>query len=361
MRLFTLLAFLIVLVSATTSIAQTAWPSPEVEKMYQQARTAMSRGQLREAVPVFRQVVDLAPDVPEARRDLANAYQLAGSNKEALDVLEPLFKANTADEQAYRIGAVAQSALKEPQKARRLLRKGLDQYPNAGLLYKEMGTLYEQEGNKEDALGAWLDGIEHNPDYHVNYYEAAHSYIYSRKLVWAILYAEIFINIERQTPRANEARKMLLAAYKRFFFPSPTDIAAKIPPIPDNPKTFEDAVAFTLKKNLAAVADGISTENLTMLRVRFIADWNDTFAAQYPYALFIYQDKMLRDGLFDAYNQFVFGRTDDAGQYDAWIRFHPEAMPKLETWTTTHKLVPSAGGFYNSKQTKNLFPAKKTD
>jgi tetratricopeptide (TPR) repeat protein len=342
--------------------AQITWPSPEVERLYEQARTALGSGNARQAIPLLKQVAELAPEVPAARRDLAQAYTFLGQHDQAIAALEPLFDDGTADESAYRLAASAYQAQREGKKAKAVLRRGLQRHPGSGLLYKELGTAYENEADIETALTTWLEGIEKAPAYHVNYYEAAHAYVYSRKLVWCLLYAEMFMNMERQTARSNEARKMLLAAYRRFFFPTATDEAAQEAAAKSTrePSSFEEAVVATLRRNLPVVADGITTENLTMLRTRFILDWNRQWAAKYPFALFQHHDAMLRAGHFDAYNQFLFGKVENAQAYNAWAGFHPEAISTYESWAAANPLRPGDGGFYNDKKVKGIFLAKKT-
>lgn len=335
------------------------WPTPEVERLYDQARAALGSGAARQAIPLLKQVAELAPDVPAARRDLAQAYIFLGQHEQATAALEPLFDAGIADETAYRLAASSYDAQREGKKAKAILRRGLQKHPASGLLYKELGTAYENEADIEAALAAWLDGIEKAPAYHVNYYEAAHAYVYSRKLVWCLLYAEMFLNIERQTPRANEARKMLLAAYRRFFFPTAADEAAQEKASGREPQNFEEAVVATLRRNLPVVADGITAENLTMLRTRFILDWNRQWAARYPFALFSHHDAMLRAGHFDAYNQTIFGKVENAQAYTAWAGFHPEALSTYESWAAANPLRPGNGGFWNEKKVKGIFLARK--
>ena len=72
---------------------------------------------------------------------------------------------------------------------------------------------------------------------------------------------------------------------------------------------FEEAVFNTFIKLSPVVADGITTENLTMVRTRFLMDWyQQKYNEKYPFTLFSRQDRMTRDGYFDIYNQWMFGK-----------------------------------------------------
>lgn len=333
------------------------WPTPEVEQLYNQARGFLSNGNIRQAIPVYQQAINLAPDVVILYRDLGNAYYLMGNYEGADKTLEPVIESGRADEQCYQIAAASKSAQKEEKKARKVLDAGIRKYPHSGLLYHDYGKMYDDKNEEEDALKYWLAGIAADPAYRVNYYEAARTYMITSKPVWAILYGELFVNMEPQTPRGNETRKMLLAAYRKLYAATgSSELKAFGKTSQEAPATFEAAVYDTYRKLAPVVSDGINTESLTMLRTRFIIDWNARYAAKYPYTLFSLQDEMLRDGQFDAYNQWLFGRAESAAFYASWTGFHPEAIPALTAWQSSRPLRPTASDAYNDGRTKGIFP-----
>jgi hypothetical protein len=209
----------------------------------------------------------------------------------------------------------------------------------------------------QDALHSWLRGISVDPGYHINYYEAARAYMKTTKPVWAIVYGEIFVNLERFTPRSGESRKLLLAAYKRFYATPNED---EMPHFGKNTankdaQSFEEALTQVLLHLAPVTSDGVTTENLTMLRTRIAMEWMNTYAAKYPFTLFQYWDDLLRAGQFDAYNQWLFGRAENQAQYDAWVKFHPEAIPAYEQYYAAHPLRPTAADAYNDGVLKGIF------
>jgi tetratricopeptide (TPR) repeat protein len=343
--------------SAGSSAQIIKWPSPEVEALYKSAQASLASGAFRQAIASYQQAIALAPGQMVLYRDLANAFLLSGSYERAASTITPLIEKGSADPQSYAIASAVQSALKEDKKARKLLESGLERYPNSGFLQHERGKYYEEKGEMDNALRAWLEGIEADPGYHINYYDAARAYMQTNKPIWAILYAETFINIERYTPRSGETRKLLLNAYKRLFAtPDATNVPRFGKSASDNsPKSFEEAVTQSLLRLSPVLTDGISTENLTMLRTRFTMDWMANYAAKYSFTLFQNWDDLLRAGHFDAYNQWVFGRAENGAQYDAWSKFHPEAIPGYEKYYTLHSLRPTAGDAYNDKAVKGIF------
>lgn len=322
----------------------------------------MMQGQLQQAIVAYRQAIQLAPEQMVLHRDLGRAYYLAGNSEQAEEILEPVMKSGEADEQVYQVMASIQAGKGEKKKARNILQKGIERYPASGMLQHDLGKLYEEEGEHEDALLAWLRGIEAEPGYHLNYYDAARAYYESEKPIWAIIYGEIFVNMEQLTPRSYETREMLLNAYKKIYYTIPQGDLPKYSKGGNKQSkagSFESSLQQAMMKLAPVVSDGVSTENLTMLRTRLAMDWAANYSAQYPFTLFAYHDEMLRQGYFEAYNQWLFGKVENAQQHEAWLAFHAQAMPAFEAWLRQNKLRPVNRDFYSDKQVSGLFPSRK--
>ena len=46
--------------------------------------------------------------------------------------------------------------------------------------------------------------------------------------------------------------------------------------------------------------------------------------AKYPHRLFDYHQQLLREGMFEAYNQWLFGTVENLTAYDSWTRTHAD-------------------------------------
>lgn len=338
--------------------SQAIWPNPEVKMLYEQAKGYLTNGNFTEAIVRYQQAIRIAPEIVLLHRELGYAYYLAGGYTDAINTLEPIIAEGKADAEVYKIMIQSLQGKGDDKKAKRMLKDALEQVPNSGQLYHAMGVLYDNEHNSEEALKAWLTGIERDPTYHLNYYEAARMYMISGNLVWAILYAESFINMEQQTPRSYDARRLMLEAYNRMFNRLATKEIPKYGSSKSSrPQTFEDAVYSTYMKLSPVMSDGITTENLIMLRTRFIMDWTQNYADRYPYTMFGRHDEMLRRGYYDMYNQWLFGKVENESQYVAWTKFHENAMPAFESWMRQKPYKPVNGDFYNNKEVAGIFPA----
>jgi tetratricopeptide (TPR) repeat protein len=361
MKKFCVILCLIILPFSKSFAQDLYWPSPEIEQMYKQARQHLERGAIKQSIVLFSQAIERAPQVMLLRRDLAYALNLAGEHEDAYKTIEPIFKDGQADEMSYQIAAVALLGKGEKKKTKNIIQRGLKAYPKSGRLYNELGKYYENNDDMEYALDAWVKGIEADPGYHMNYYNAARVYATTSKPIWTIMYGEIFINLERYTNRSTEIRGLMLQAYKSL----PTTLGKTTLPkfgtniVAGEDASFETAVMHTMQQLLPLLNDGVTTDNLMMLRTRFIMDWKKDYAAQYPFSLFAYHDQMLGDGEFEAYNQWLFGKAENAKQFESWTKFHLQAIPDFEAWAKTNQYKPKAEDFYNSKNFRALFAKKK--
>ena len=61
-----------------------------------------------------------------------------------------------------------------------------------------------------------------------------------------------------------------------------------------------------------------------MIRTRFILDWFENYGSKFPFRLFDYQRQLLQEGMFEAYNQWLFGTVENLSAYEAWTKNHTE-------------------------------------
>lgn len=351
------------LLSANVQGQSTEWNSPEVEQMYNQAKDLLAKGGIKQAMILLQQAIQLSPETPALYRELANCFYLSGNYSNAYQTIEPLIKNKQTDEQTYVIAGNSLYKMGETKKARKMYESGIKQFPHSGLLYHELGNYYNDNNDPEYALRSWLQGIQEDPAYHVNYYEAAKIYAGTNQPMWAVFYAEMFINIEKETPRSTDARRLMLIAYGKIFATVGTGFHPKYKntSLTATPRNidFEKAVMDLYLQLAPVMSDGITAENLTMMRTRFVMEWMTNYAVKFPFSLFTYQDKMLRDGQFDAYNQWLFGKAENEAVYNSWIQFNPNALPGINAWMTRNRFYPTAADFYNTMEVGMLFEKKK--
>ena len=103
-----------------------------------------------------------------------------------------------------------------------------------------------------------------------------------------------------------------------------------------------------MKKNSGVVNAGVTPESLVALRTRFILDWTVSNAARFPYRLFDYHVQLLKSGMFDAYNQWLFGTAANLPVYETWTKAHPDEFQKFDYFQHNRVFKLPAGQYYNT-------------
>src|SRR5262249_34132692 len=117
-----------------------------------------------------------------------------------------------------------------------------------------------------------------------------------------------------------------------------------------NKNEFSKAFLESMQKQSSLAGRGITTETLTMIRTRFILEWFDKYATRFPYKLFDYQRQLVQQGLFDAYNQWLFGAVENLAAYDAWTKSHDEEYKNFTAFQKTRVFKMPQGQYYQENK-----------
>ena len=174
-----------------------------------------------------------------------------------------------------------------------------------GILYFEKGEPFNQQKKYKSASKAREEGINMASAFYLNDYYLTKVYALTKRLLWSILYGEIFVKPESFSSRTQEVKRIFFESYKRLM--------AEINNITVDGKTYryEDQKDFKSASMkiygglLNVVNDGIHTDNLMMLRTRFLLEWNKYYALQYPSKLIGFQHQVTQKGHYNFYNHLA--------------------------------------------------------
>jgi tetratricopeptide (TPR) repeat protein len=305
------------------------------------ARTFMRNGDFDNAILVLNTALKQEPNNLDLKKDLVLAYTYKRDFSRALETVKPMLEGEDVDEQTYQVAGNVYRALALYKDGEKMFKKALKKYPNSGPLYSEYGEMLWD--NKDySAIEQWEKGIDISPSYAGNYYNAASYYYFAKDKVWTLIYGEIFVNMESLTERSTEVKKMLLDTYKQKLF---TDVDKK----DKKQGEFEKAVASTYDKQSSLTAKGITIESLNMIRTRFILDWFANYASKFPFKLFDYQQQLIREGMFEAYDQWLFGPVDNLAAFDLWAKTNSESYGKFTTFQKGRIFKMPQGQHYQGK------------
>lgn len=296
-------------------------PEQDVPTMHETAKSFLRLGDYENAIVVLNRALQLRPNELELQKDLLFAYYLKRDFAKALETGKPIVERKDADVQSFHMFGLVYKAIADDKEADKLYKKGIKKFPKAGILYSEYGDLLAPK-NIEEATKLWEKGIEMEPNHSSNYYYVAKQYADNGEILWSLLYAEIFLNMESLTPRATELKNLLLEQYKKFF--AATNVAETFNAKKSN--DFTKAVADMLNQQRTQTGAGINPESLTVMRTRFILDWFEKYPENFPFRLFEHQRQLLQEGLFEAYNFWLFGPASNIRTYQTWQKFHQEEL-----------------------------------
>ena len=324
------------------SVTLAAVAQPEDPKvLHETAKTFMRAGDFDNAIIVLIRALQQDKKNLEMQKDLVMSYYLKRDYVKALDGVEALIDRDDADVVTYQIAGNVYKALEEVKECDKMYKKALKKFPKSGPLYSEYGELL-WAAKDFSAIEQWEDGIKADPAYSGNYYNAALYYFYTKDKVWSLIYGEIFVNMESLNERGAAMKELLLKGYKEKLYADADLMKGEEKNKSEFAKTFLEGMS----KQSSLASKGITTETLTMIRTRFILDWYANHAAKFPYRLFDYHRQLLTEGMFEAYNQWLFGPTENLAAYDNWTKTHREEYNGFNAFQKTRVFRMPPGQYY---------------
>lgn len=312
----------------------------DVAELQKNAKTYMQKGDHANAILILNRALVLQPGDLELSKNLALNYYYAKEYVKAIDVLKPLLDRDDADDQCFQMAGDSYWAIEQFKDCEKVYKKGIKKLPNSGILYNDLGQLLWIQKDFS-AIKQWEKGIEMDPGFARNYFNACKYYYFTTDKVWSIIYGEIFLNIDPLNESTPEIKNILLEGYKKLF--ADADLEKS------NSDKNQFVVAFlkTMNKQSTAVSAGVNAETLSMVRTRFILDWYTNYGSKYPFKLFEWQRQLLQNGLFDAYNQWIFATAQNLPAYQNWTTTHSQEYNELVLFQKNRVFKVPPGQYYH--------------
>lgn len=304
------------------------------------AQRFIIQGDYDNALLVLNHAAEMDAGNADILKDEAYVYYLQRNFAKAIEIGKTITNRSDADVQSYQTLGLAYKATADYASCDKLYKKALKQYPNSGVLYSEYGDLLSQQNKPDEAIKMWEKGIQADPNNSSNYYYAARYYSQKNKPLWAVLYSETFVNIESLTRRSVEIKDILLSNYRKLLSSEVLNTLSA------SPNSFEKAISNIYSNYTGMYSENLSPEQLTAIRARFILDWYKNGVPPYNYRLFEHQQLLLQQGMFDAYNQWLFGASSNTSAYQVWINTHPAEVKDWMTYLRSVVYKIPAGQYF---------------
>lgn len=304
-------------------------------------RQFLRSGDFTNAALVLNKALQQDPNNLSVLKELSMTYYLQRDFTKARETVKPLVEREDADVPTFQIAGNIYKALEEVKECDRMYRKGIKKFPDAGPLYAEYGDLLWKQKDFS-AISQWENGIRNDPNYPGNYYHAAKHYFMSTDKAWALIYGEIFVNMESYSSRTAEIKNLLLEAYKKLFTEENKAKTTR------SKSAFAQAFYGTLVQHGNLASAGVNTETLIAVRTRFLLDWDRQYAARFPHRLFDLHRQLLQEGMFEAYNHWIFTAAGNLAAFDNWTKTHTEAYNAFSGFQRGRVFKLPAGQYYQS-------------
>lgn len=302
------------------------------DSLYYEALQAIQQQKWFEAEHLLRKAIDKGEDKLKCSYELAWTYYCNNEFDKTIDVLTPFLKEN-APSDVYQLLGNAYDEKGNSYKAVDIYMLGLNKYPTAGNLHLELGNIKYKEGNYREALYWYEKGIEAEPLYASNYYRAAKVFFMSTEMVWGVLYGEIFMILEPESERSKEFSKSLFDAYKECIVIDKNNLKVNF-----NNDIIVYSDSFERKNVFPQVFDNLMQKSFrgkSFLNISNLIEGRKKFITllyreekDFDNLLFQYQKTLIDNGLFEAYNYYLFayGNTKESS---SWIDSHKTQWNKL--------------------------------
>ena len=309
--------------------------------MQETARILVQKGDFENAIVVLERAKKQEPNNIEILRDLCFANYLKREFARSIEVGKELTDKPEADPQAFQLLGLSYKAIASYKECGKLYRMALRKFPNSGVIYNEYAEVFALENNMEEAIAQWEKGIELDPVYSSNYYNAAMYYVRKNNWLRAVLYGEIFLNLESYTARTEEIKTQLFSAYKGILAPGAIQQLMAVKTV----SVFEKSILDVLTKAAARTkVSGI--DDLISIRTRFILEWAQGKEKQFPFRLFVHQQYLLNQGLFEAYNYWLFSTAISAELYEAWGKSYAKESEAFKAFQQSRVFKIPLGEYY---------------
>lgn len=312
-----------------------------VADAHKQAMDKAKDGDLDKALSIIQAAETNYPDNLSLLKDEAFINTWKKDYVKAIEVGKKLIANPEADEQCYQILGSAYRADSKYPEAERVYKEAVDKYPENSLLYAELGDALKQNNKPELAKAAWEKGVEVGPSISSNYYFLTKFYAENNNPLWSVLYGEMFINFESFSGRTTEIRDTVTGQYAALF-ETPSILQKYV----DNGQPFEKAVASTFQQFQDMVSGGVTPESLFALRGQFIVNWfNSDNAKEFSFKLFDRQQQLLKLGIFEAYNQWLFASYNQS-QFNNWGHMHDGLIKEFSKFQKSSMFKVPKGEYY---------------
>lgn len=317
------------------------------------AKTGMKlfdQGKYKEAIEQYLKGKELDKDNTLFDYEIALSHFMLKDYKACIATIDSVIESRNINEQFYQLLGNAYDMLQQPDTALKIYAEGMKRFPKAASLYTESGVVELSRNNTESAAKFWIKGTIVNPTHAENYYQLAKFYADSLNRIPALVYAEVFINIERNTAKTAEMGKLLCALlYKSIHIKQDSVFSLNFTPDVrvygknDSIKNVCDAIKDVFRKvsdmKIKNSRTLVGSAEIIKIRSKFLEVWvEEKYNQRFKFSLFENQNLILKQGFFDAYTQWLINKCNVA-DFQKWVSENSGKYASFADWFKKHPFI----------------------
>jgi tetratricopeptide (TPR) repeat protein len=314
-----------------------------------QGMNLFDEGKYADAIEKYKKGKLLEPTNSLFSYEISLSYFMLKNYPLSISTLDSVMKRPDVNDQFYQLLGDAYDMTGQPDSAIKILKTGMKKFSKAANLSMEAGVVEFSRKNYAAAHDYWINGINMNPAFAENYYHLANFYSDSSNRIPAILYAEIYLNLQRNKAQAAEVNKLICKLYNQsIMMMADSSVTLHLTDRntgqfnnADSVKNFCEAVNNTYyitgtKLKGKKLKAGI--EAVISVRETFIKTWfEQKYNMKYPFSLFEFEKQLLDAGHFGSYSQWVMMKCN-ATEFQAWHKEHSKQYADFVEWYKKHPL-----------------------
>lgn len=329
------------------SFCQSEEDKVEAEILALQGIEECDAGNYEEALILFDKALELDPGNVIYIYEKGYVYYMEKDYQLAIDIIEPLLDGTNSKDSFFQLVGNSYDFLSKDEKALEVYNKGIEKFPESGKLHLEKANLFYQNGETLKAVDEWEKGIEVDPYFPSNYYNLALFFANTEEEIWALLYGEIFMNLEKNSERTYEISKLLYDTYKNTIkiindeeiHVSITKNVVYIEPdkVTNIENRFETYYEIAIAIAAVALVDGYSLKNLYEMRKSFLKIWNEKSSKDFQNALIDWQNKLMDEGFFKMYSYWLLSQGREK-EFKEFLNENESEFDEFVTWFVRKKM-----------------------
>ena len=335
--------------------------------LFYQGYEMCKEGNLAKGIQLIEEAVELEPDNYAYSYELCYFYTYNEDYKDAIEILEKLKKHKDVEDLNYQLLGNCYDFIGKPEKATETYLAGLKLFPKSGKLYLELGNMETKMKRYEKAVKYYEKGIEVEPIFPSNFYNAAVLHLNYGDPFYGLMYGEIFINLEKESKRTVIMSNEIYKFYKRTFYFDPDSGKIKLKMYrneysfeTDTTKKFE---AFTgpLFLILQAIYTNsesvIDLESICRMRARAVKEYyKEGINLDFYNVVYEWQNFLLSRKLLNAYNHYIL----IGGNTEEFERYYKQNKEEFDSFVQWFKAYDISINLDTKKLFKRLKPLTQT-